>query len=184
MNTFDPNTNLNFQSGGLPAEDVALDQLMAHLGKAEQSLATTAMLDRIAVASWNAPAVQREPDVLPFAAHSVGQGGTTALKGTPWFSPLRMAAAVAIIGTIAAGIIASRSGSNPASPAQPGDRVAQATKPVDPNDADLALIDALWAESSSEELWADASDVTTSTDISLDDLLGGGSTDSVQGGAM
>ena len=82
MNTFDPNTNLNFQSGGLPAEDVALDQLMAHLGKAEQSLATNAMLDRIAVASWNAPAVQREPDVLPFAAHIVGQGGTTAVKGT------------------------------------------------------------------------------------------------------
>jgi len=184
MNTFDPSTNLHFQSGGLPAEDVAVDQLMAHLGKAEQSLATNAMLDRIALASWNAPAVQHERDVLPFAAVNVGQDGTTAVKSTPWFSPLRMAAAVAIIGTIAAGIIASRSGSNPASPAQPGDRVAQTTKLVDPHEADLALIDALWAESASEELWADASDVTTSTDISLDDLLGGGSTDSVQGGAM
>lgn len=179
MNTFDSNTNLNFQSGGLPAEDHAVDQLLASLGKAEQARASTAMLDRIAAGSWDA-AHSESIRLQPVAQTP---GGTTASKGTPWFSPLRMAAAVAIIGAIAAGVIASRAGAPLASPAQPSDRMAQSAQ-VDPSEADLALIDALWAESSSEELWADASESSVDTDISLDDLLGGGATDSVQGGAM
>jgi hypothetical protein len=192
MNTFDPSTNLDLRDGGLPAEDRGVDRLLGELGRAERARATPAMLDRVAMGAWAALPTQSQVTAAAtgsykFAARDeVAPGGTTAVKGTPWFTPMRAAAAIAMIGTIAAGVAALRSG---ASGLKPRDiaRAIDSTGPsqaVDATDPDLALIDALWSDTASDDLWADASELGAGGDISIEDLLVGGPTDSAQGGAM
>jgi hypothetical protein len=188
MNTFDPSTNLDLRDGGLPAEDRGVDRLLGELGHHERSRATLAMLDRIAAGSWASIGVtESQPDSYNFAARvEAAPGGTTASKGTPWFTPMRAAAAIALMGAVAAGVLAVRGGSMPA----PREQLAQKSDPTEPvaptdtQDADLALIDALWSDTSSEDLWTYASEIGAGADVSLDDLLVGGTSDSPQGGAM
>ncbi|GEM_PF-1377227 len=205
-------TNPRADSDGQPLSmaDASLDSrlgdvetMLGQIGADERSRLTPAMFDRIARATWQAempnviPALQFDGRPVEAAkvararAHTIGSGRA-----------LRMAAAIAIFGTIAAGIVAMRS--SPSTSRQDGNEVASkgglqgasgyqdndsvvAVTTTDPDLAlDLALIDALWKDDSlsTDDLWADAGMLDTSSDVTIDQLLGGGATDTAQGGAM
>lgn len=166
------------KEGHVPADLSLPDNLrelsldLSALAREDASLANSAMLNRIASASWSTPTrlkFQGEPVVItrPQVARSSNHA-------------MRLAAAVAILATGAAAFFALRS--SPVTSNNPSVIAENNTKPTTQTltpeqaqvESDLALLDDIWGTSDSSsssvtsDLWASASQIQTN--VSTDAL--------------